>query len=439
MKCPRAAELWRDEFNMEDPLVRAHLASCPQCRADVEWLTRLTAGLAALPRLEIPSQMAMMRESLLRDVAGRSFACAEVQEILPAWRDGALDHIQAFLVEDHLLWCDPCSVFLMQLEQVTSLLRAIPVIEPPAIIAERIAAARMPWWRRWIPAPAPLWGYSGLATAAVAAIFLCVLFMNKQQIVAYYHKIAPRQVTPGMKGIVHQDHLPLPGNLKLAELPKYAGLPLISEMQPAGPRPNVVNIPWLTKQGMTENSPFENNALYLTRILPHKVYQIAAINCCGPWPWEDTRTLPAMAQPQLVPANIMSLQSARSLSMPQPVDHVLPDFMPDVTAADTSRELLTQSLVNYTTPLVIASGKLTPNQTIRGVEPFLIAAESAEETEQDLLDIARQNEISDAEELSSSIPDSIKIARVDVTSPDLSGSKPNAEDIQTHNPYRDHR
>ena len=79
------------------------------------------------------------------------------------------DTPHAFLVEDHLLWCAPCTRALAYAEALAAALHALPTLTPPAVIAERLAAARLPWWVRMLQPLQPAWGRLAPATIGVFA------------------------------------------------------------------------------------------------------------------------------------------------------------------------------------------------------------------------------------------------------------------------------
>lgn len=168
MRCPFTDELHIDALNTGDPRVAEHLASCPACRDEWARQQRLQAMLAALPEIEAPAAVAeRMQQTALPTAA---LTCDEALELLEAYREDALTAVQAFLVDEHLLWCPACAAELEAADRLGALLAALPEEPAPAAIAERIAVARQPWWQRLLP-QAPAWGM-GFAAAAMLLVAL---------------------------------------------------------------------------------------------------------------------------------------------------------------------------------------------------------------------------------------------------------------------------
>lgn len=184
--CPFTDELYIDELNTGDARVAEHLAGCATCREEQARQQRLRALLTALPQVEAPAAVAQrLRTGVLPSA---SLSCGETLDLLEAYRDNALTPAQTFLVEDHLLWCDDCALALAQAERVSALLAALPEEPAPAVIAERIAVARQPWWQRLLP-QAPAWGI-GLA-AAMLVITLLTNLTRPLPMVAKHPTSAP--------------------------------------------------------------------------------------------------------------------------------------------------------------------------------------------------------------------------------------------------------
>ncbi len=102
--------------------------------------------------------------------------------MLEAWREGELDATQTFLMDDHVLWCDPCAIEVERAERLGVLLHELPEVYVPAAVAERIRAAQVPWWERLLP-PAHAWQRLGWATAAFALLLATTLLPRSPQLV----------------------------------------------------------------------------------------------------------------------------------------------------------------------------------------------------------------------------------------------------------------
>ena len=187
MRCPATSEFWRDDIQ-RDPTWAAHLATCAVCRMETARVGQLQQLLAEFPQLDTPDAVQTQLAQLAAEVGAQRYTCAETLPLLEAWRESALDAAQMFLVEEHLLACDPCARALEQSEQLSTLMSALPALSPPAVIAERLARAREPWWRRWLmPAPAPSWqwgrvlSYSSATMAAGVVLAILLLHSGGQQ------------------------------------------------------------------------------------------------------------------------------------------------------------------------------------------------------------------------------------------------------------------
>ncbi len=177
MRCPAQNEVWLQESADRDPRWTEHLDVCAHCRAEADAAARLRTHLQRLPALTVPAGVSASFRRLAETTAREDISCADVRDALEAWREGTLVGAQAFLVEDHLLWCGACAQELARAEFLTASLRTLPALEVPAAVAERVAAARVPWWQRFFPAPAPSWRGVGVVMGAMAAS-LALVFMS---------------------------------------------------------------------------------------------------------------------------------------------------------------------------------------------------------------------------------------------------------------------
>ncbi len=176
MRCPITPELWQQYCDTGDVRVAEHLAGCATCRAEAAQFTHLGSSLASLPVRPVPAEVAARLQELEIATRGQVLTCHETMTLLEAWREGELPSVQAFLLEDHLLGCDPCSTALAQAETLTVALRGLPRIEVPSAVAERVALGRIPWWQRLLPSAPPSWSRQfSYAVATMAAIIFLVL------------------------------------------------------------------------------------------------------------------------------------------------------------------------------------------------------------------------------------------------------------------------
>jgi predicted anti-sigma-YlaC factor YlaD len=176
VRCHLTPERWQAYRDTGDTQVAAHLASCAACRAEAAKQQRLADVLATLAPVEAPAAVRRSLDDLQAALAGRVLSCEETRVRLEPYREGDLDATQSFLVQDHLFWCDECSRVFAQAESLAQALRALPSIAVPEAVAERVAAGRLPWWQRLLPA-FPL---QRVAWAAMAVAVFVMLYAGVQ-------------------------------------------------------------------------------------------------------------------------------------------------------------------------------------------------------------------------------------------------------------------
>ncbi len=103
--------------------------------------------------------------------------CATVIEALEAHLDGDLEGAQRAAIEAHLERCPGCAAEHQLAAEVRSGLRALPELDAPRAVVERVFketvrrqtdGSRRPWRRRRRPVVRPAW--AALAAAALAAV-----------------------------------------------------------------------------------------------------------------------------------------------------------------------------------------------------------------------------------------------------------------------------
>jgi len=169
MRCPQNPEYWQQYSEAGDPAAAQHLKYCAACREEAANAARLPHVLAQMPTLDAPKIVVERFQALAEATAGLQLTCDDVLMLMEAWREGDLDAQRSFLMEDHLLWCESCADALAQADALTTALRNMPVLMPPPEIAERIAAARIPWWQRMLQPVQPIWGRLAPAALGVFA------------------------------------------------------------------------------------------------------------------------------------------------------------------------------------------------------------------------------------------------------------------------------
>ena len=175
MQCD-AAKIWLSDAPDADPRWSDHLASCASCRAEADRAAQLRRTMQTLPSVAAPAAVAGRLQQMAAATAARSLECDETLERLEPYREGLLNAEERFLVDDHLLWCEACAEALEAADALTTVLRALPQVEAPECIAERLVQARLPWWQRLWTAPAPSWSLRRLLQVSGAMAAAALLF-----------------------------------------------------------------------------------------------------------------------------------------------------------------------------------------------------------------------------------------------------------------------
>lgn len=96
-------------------------------------------------------------------------SCRRAQELFADHREGSLDEVLRAELDAHLLGCPECQSLCQAYDEVVSALRAHPVLEPSAGLAERAAAGAVA--RSLLaPAAAPAWPRPLRLAAAVVLL-----------------------------------------------------------------------------------------------------------------------------------------------------------------------------------------------------------------------------------------------------------------------------
>lgn len=107
--------------------------------------------------------------------------CKDIQAQLADFAVGALQERDRAEIERHLSGCPACRRELHALQQVGTVLDALPPEEAPAglwdairrdIEAPESEPVRVPWWETLFPAQWPRLAYAGLAATAIVAVAL---------------------------------------------------------------------------------------------------------------------------------------------------------------------------------------------------------------------------------------------------------------------------
>jgi predicted anti-sigma-YlaC factor YlaD len=185
--------LWSDGAlsRVESFLIEEHLLSCATCRAQAEKLFAVSGLMHNLPVMETPPTMRESVDMLATAVGDSQITCETALPMIELYRDGMLNSTDSFLLEDHLLWCEPCASVLEQSAIVSGLLSEMPQIDPPAEIAARVRLTKPPLWtKKFITRVAGI--------AAVAAIALTVsMFSHKSPVNNITRNIRPEFTNNG--------------------------------------------------------------------------------------------------------------------------------------------------------------------------------------------------------------------------------------------------
>ncbi len=157
--------------------VRRHVEACPSCARTVAQLQLLRAYLQQVPDVELPRPVQWRRAA-----AGKMcevWDCARLRPQLSALLDGELSDKATEAALSHLDTCSDCLREYELLRVMQGLFAAVPSVEPPPDLKERIWArirtdqaasrsAEMPWRWRWAAGAAA-------AVAAAAGIVLALV------------------------------------------------------------------------------------------------------------------------------------------------------------------------------------------------------------------------------------------------------------------------
>ena len=167
--------LWNDGqlTRVESFLIDEHLLTCASCREYAENLYAVSGLMRNLPVLAAPASMRDSVDTLNAAIGDNQLTCDTARPMIELYRDGMLSKEDSFLLEDHLLWCAPCTNILEQSTMVSTLLADMPQLDPPAEIAARIRLTKPPvWTRQFITRVASI--------AAVAVIALTVSMFSQK-------------------------------------------------------------------------------------------------------------------------------------------------------------------------------------------------------------------------------------------------------------------
>ncbi len=158
--------------------VDRHLAVCARCRQALAGLREAAAAARSLSSVAPPPDLRARVAAKLEENRLPDLTCREVGRLLHEYVDGALSPAMVQQVQRHVQVCLRCRAELVLLFKVVSAVRSLRSLTPPAVIAERVWAARraLPaggaeaWWRRGLR-PA-------LAAGVVAVAALLVVMMR---------------------------------------------------------------------------------------------------------------------------------------------------------------------------------------------------------------------------------------------------------------------
>ncbi|MEI6520946.1 MAG: zf-HC2 domain-containing protein [bacterium] len=357
--------LWGDGqlTRVESFLIEEHLLSCENCREQAEKIYAVSGLMHNLPVLEAPTAMRESVAAFAAVIGDKQLTCEAAVPMIELYRDGMLNNEETFLLEDHLLWCEPCANILEQSAMVTELLTEMPQLDPPAEIAARIRLTKPPvWTRQFITRVASI--------AAVAAIALTVSMFSHKTTETNIAQLPTAQTTrmnpvePSVK-----NSMPTPG-IKPANDNHVAVSILNTNAAPAKKLQNNTGEKIYTKfRGIIK----ESSAL---------IASLAADNTAT---GTTTASMPTLRNLQGLPARQQTEeQKDRTISA---------DYMVNEIVAS-------------------ANVKLAPDQSVRPVRALVTGDRIT--IRDDMTAIAREDELSEAEDLNAA-PDTFMIAMADTT------------------------
>ncbi len=209
MRCPQDSEFWQRYVEDGNPEAARHLQHCAACRQEAARAAGMSEMLSLLPEIASAQAVTARFRLLAQATTGRQFTCTDALAALEAWCEGDLDAPQSFLVNDHLFWCHACAEEFTRAERLAMALRALPALPPPAVIAERLAAARLPWWQRMLQPVQPIWDRLAPAAgvfAAAALLLACILRAPLAPQVAAVPLAPPHiAMTPAVRPVLKPD------------------------------------------------------------------------------------------------------------------------------------------------------------------------------------------------------------------------------------------
>jgi predicted anti-sigma-YlaC factor YlaD len=359
--------LWGDGqlTRVENFLIEEHLLSCENCREHAEKIYAVSGLMHNLPVLAAPTTMRESVDAFAAAIGDTQLTCEAALPMIELYRDGMLNNEDTFLLEDHLLWCEPCANILEQSALVTELLTEMPQLDPPTEIAARIRIASKPpvWTKQFITRVASI--------AAVAVIALTIsMFGHKTPVVNNIAKLPPapivqtNPVEPTVKSTV-----PTPAIKSATD--KHIATSI--------PNNNVVPV---KKVQNTTPEKIYNKFRGIIKESSALIASLAADNNVA-----NTTT-----------ASMPTLRSLQGLPARQQTDE------------QKDRTISADYMVNE----IVASAnvKLAPGQSVRPVRALVTGDRIT--IRDDMTAIAREDELSEAEDMNAA-PDTFMIAMADTT------------------------
>lgn len=367
MQCD-AAKIWLSDAPDVDARWSDHLASCASCRAEADRAVQLRRAMQTLPQVE-PAAVAGRLQQMAAATAARSLDCDEVLELLEPYREGLLNAEDSFLVEDHLLWCESCAEALEAADALATALHALPPVEAPKSIAERLAQARLPWWQRLWTAPAPSLNLPRLLQVGGTMAAVALLFAVMANLPKHEPSVAERPI---------QDTSPVAQSIPVTDPP-----PVVEQSEPtAAPKPAAVVSPAAPAQ--PESTPVvrkpaaaEHPDVEIMAALPiDPMVMPAAKPLIAPAIRPDAMIQPRAGVPEDGPIEVTAGRRDDPVITP-------PAQRPDRVVSATAREKLLEMNTEYalarseeelSSPQLIAAAIATRPEVSRPADPALTAS-----------------------------------------------------------------
>ncbi|MBI2842542.1 MAG: zf-HC2 domain-containing protein [Armatimonadetes bacterium] len=128
-----------DESTLE--AVERHLASCEDCRRELEMLASVVGFASEIEEVAPPAYLSSSIKDAIRREREAASACAPYLPMLSEYIDGELPPEDSAELEAHLTGCHACANELVMLQKTLAAVKMVSEVAPPASLRGQIAAA----------------------------------------------------------------------------------------------------------------------------------------------------------------------------------------------------------------------------------------------------------------------------------------------------------